>query len=360
MYVDVLKRQFEIAARYAIQGNFKRAYGMVEGRDLFFNMFFRHFDKDRRDINSYQKVTDSFLKKIIKTNAELNKALKFRVNHSLVKDFLALKFFKGGKLRKEGILPEVKILSDSIFIELYDPETEHIFTYGLLITRLSCDKAEIKILSYSPERNAWCLVQTSMQIVISFTQLDCERGGSFFVGAITNTAGMDSMLNCFLTYGQDDSIDVNEGAKDFIKSLNDLIKHFTGVAVEVLLAISSREVTIRSITEKKTVPRVGKAKKGKRKVASITYNVIDFPLEEEVHLLTNTGGGTKHVTHASPRQHTRVGHWRKCRTKSVWIEPTVVGKAENGTVDKEYRVVRKAVTIKRVNNETNNPELPGS
>ena len=358
MYVDVLKRQLEIASKYAMQKNFKGACSGLFGTDLFFNKFFRHYDKDRVDTTTYQTVTSNYFRRIIKTNTELNKALKFRVDYKIVKDFLTLKFFKDCKQHKAVILPEINMLSDNIFIELDDPETVSIFTYGLLVTRLSTDTAELKIFSYVPEKNEWRLFQPAMFIGISLTPTEPERD-SFFVETIAKTEGMVSMLDCLLTYGQNKS-NVDQDIKDYIESIKTLIKHFTKVAVEVLQAASSREVTIKSVTEKKTVPRVGKSKKGKRKVTSITYNVIDFPLEEEVHLLTNAGGGTKHATHASPRQHTRIGHWRKCRTKSVWIEPTVVGKAENGTVDKEYRVVRKAITIKRVNNENNNPELPRS
>lgn len=45
--------------------------------------------------------------------------------------------------------------------------------------------------------------------------------------------------------------------------------------------------------------------------------------------------------HASPRQHTRRGHWRNLRTgKRVWVRDCKVGDASRGVVDHDYRVRR--------------------
>ena len=50
-------------------------------------------------------------------------------------------------------------------------------------------------------------------------------------------------------------------------------------------------------------------------------------------------------THASPRAHTRRGHWRNLRTgKRVWVRDCKVGDAALGSVFHDYKVEREEVT----------------
>lgn len=52
--------------------------------------------------------------------------------------------------------------------------------------------------------------------------------------------------------------------------------------------------------------------------------------EKRVHL-----GGT----HASPREHTRRGHWRTCKSgKRVWVRSCVCGDPKKGRISKDYRL----------------------
>lgn len=46
----------------------------------------------------------------------------------------------------------------------------------------------------------------------------------------------------------------------------------------------------------------------------------------------------KGESHASPRQHLRRGHIRRYEEYSIWINDQVIGKAENGRIDKSYAV----------------------
>lgn len=43
-------------------------------------------------------------------------------------------------------------------------------------------------------------------------------------------------------------------------------------------------------------------------------------------------------THSSPRQHLRRGHIRRLEDKKIWVNACVVGKPENGVIDKNYHV----------------------
>lgn len=342
MYVDVLKRQLDKAVVDAAKGDFMKVLMGLCSTGLYFHKNILPYLKDEEDPLTLQKVKSSIYRRIADAREELNMAMKVSVSYKTVCDFLHRKGSDVYKKARETV--EIKMPCDCVYLEFVaDPPDRHIF--GLIIKKFMGDVVEVKIFNYVADSLAWRVLEPLLVLKVDL------KAKTKNINTTIDTPGTSYMLECLRLSHE------AGGDEDFLFASN-LFRAMTSYVVNSLLALSTREVTIRSITEKKTVPRVGKAKKGKRKVASITYNVIDFPLEEEVHLLTNAGGGTKHVTHASPRQHTRVGHWRKCRTKSVWIEPTVVGKAENGTVDKEYKVVRKAITIKRVNNETNNPELP--
>lgn len=53
-------------------------------------------------------------------------------------------------------------------------------------------------------------------------------------------------------------------------------------------------------------------------------------------------GGAGAGTHASPRVHLRRGHIRRLESKSVWVNPCVVGDKRSGVVMKDYAVTFRA------------------
>lgn len=68
-----------------------------------------------------------------------------------------------------------------------------------------------------------------------------------------------------------------------------------------------------------------------------------LPIYETRILTIETGKQTKAGiclggSHSSPRQHLRRGHIRRLPDKNVWVNPCVVGRAENGVIDKQYHV----------------------
>lgn len=67
-----------------------------------------------------------------------------------------------------------------------------------------------------------------------------------------------------------------------------------------------------------------------------SYKIVDIdPLKESCRALAAGGG-----THASPRWHMRMGHWRTYRDgRKVWVRPCEVGDKTRGGVVKDYRVL---------------------
>lgn len=63
------------------------------------------------------------------------------------------------------------------------------------------------------------------------------------------------------------------------------------------------------------------------------YRVVTLPAEHSA-----SAGGEAKGTHASPRWHTRRGHWRHARLKLVWVRDCEVGSKERGGIVHDYQV----------------------
>ena len=63
--------------------------------------------------------------------------------------------------------------------------------------------------------------------------------------------------------------------------------------------------------------------------------VLTIDTTEKEYIGSSGGSGR---SHASPRQHLRRGHIRKLESGNIWVNSCVVGSAENGRLDKSYKV----------------------
>jgi hypothetical protein len=76
-----------------------------------------------------------------------------------------------------------------------------------------------------------------------------------------------------------------------------------------------------------------RAKKGRAPLFS--HHVVTIDPQRIVH----EGGGGSGIARSSPRLHWRRGHVRTLSSgKKIGIPPCIVGAAENGVVDKSYRI----------------------
>ena len=108
-------------------------------------------------------------------------------------------------------------------------------------------------------------------------------------------------------------------------------KNLSFYIFELLEALTCKNVyteLLEPIDEKKNERRI---KQGKLPIYETKILVIDTKPKE---IDTTWKGGT----HASPRQHLRRGHIRRYSWGNIWINNMIVGKAENGKVDKSYAV----------------------
>jgi len=66
----------------------------------------------------------------------------------------------------------------------------------------------------------------------------------------------------------------------------------------------------------------------------VIYKTLTLDLDRAKRIIASRGG-----THASPRHHTRRGHWRHMESgKKVWIGPMEIGDKADGEVVKDYKV----------------------
>jgi hypothetical protein len=127
-----------------------------------------------------------------------------------------------------------------------------------------------------------------------------------------------------------------KGFEDSYKNISKEIVSFYRKAisipiVEFLEALSCHNVytePLAVIDEKKNERRI---KQGKVPLYETKILVVDTKPKE---VDPNWKGGS----HASPRQHLRRGHIRRYATHNIWINNTIVGKSENGKIDKSYAV----------------------
>lgn len=62
-----------------------------------------------------------------------------------------------------------------------------------------------------------------------------------------------------------------------------------------------------------------------------------LPIQPSTYSLRKLHGGG---THASPAEHLRRGHWRKCNGKLSWVRDTIVCEGKLRSVEKDYEIRR--------------------
>ena len=129
---------------------------------------------------------------------------------------------------------------------------------------------------------------------------------------------------------------IHSHAKDLSEEHLEIFKLQADQAVqpflEMLEALTCRNVYIEllePINKKKNDRRI---KDGKVPFYETKILVVNSKSKEVDK--THKGG-----THASPKQHLRRGHIRRLPKGNIWINNCVVGKIENGFVDKYYNVI---------------------
>jgi len=115
----------------------------------------------------------------------------------------------------------------------------------------------------------------------------------------------------------------------------DQLYHELGDEVSVVLC-TLEALQCSNVTYTTYQPAANNAKRRRLKVAPMyETHMLTLVTGEEKVRNTERGGGT----HASPRQHLRRGHIRTYQSgKKVWVTSCVVGRSDNGVVDKTYFV----------------------
>ena len=100
---------------------------------------------------------------------------------------------------------------------------------------------------------------------------------------------------------------------------------------EFFEALTCKNVVTAAIQDEDRALSKRRIRKGK--VPLLTEHILTIVAPRTVTVGSPRGG-----THASPRQHLRRGHIRRLPKGNVWVQATVVGKAENGLIKKSYKV----------------------
>lgn len=123
----------------------------------------------------------------------------------------------------------------------------------------------------------------------------------------------------------------------------DIAKHDWEMGSLVVACIVQFLYALQSKTYEDTIvqPRLSRAaaeRRAKRKQPPvIETRVLTLKVPQVV---TRSHGAAQGGTHASPREHTRSGHWRHLANgKEVWVRDCIVGSAEKGKIKKIYNVV---------------------
>lgn len=118
-----------------------------------------------------------------------------------------------------------------------------------------------------------------------------------------------------------------------IDSTKGIIDNATFCLVELLEALSCRNVTTEPIEKVNPSVNSRRIKAGKLPICETKMLVIDTKAESSGYC-KSVGG-----SHASPRQHLRRGHIRRHPTAgNLWINSCVVGDPSKGTITKSYEV----------------------
>ncbi len=103
------------------------------------------------------------------------------------------------------------------------------------------------------------------------------------------------------------------------------------VVLELLEALSCSNVE-ESIHQKASKRNAQRIKSHKNPVWETKFLTL------VVNPKSGKKGESSDITHASPRQHLRRGHIRRLPSKNIWVNSCVVGSAENGKIEKQYKI----------------------
>lgn len=127
-----------------------------------------------------------------------------------------------------------------------------------------------------------------------------------------------------------DSIE-NKQQQKIIDEMKKSILGNVWLALELFEALSCSNVShepIETIDPRKNAKRIKAGKLPIYETRILTIQAGKASSSSKIY------GGT----HASPRQHLRRGHIRRLEDKKIWVNACVVGKPENGVIDKNYHV----------------------
>lgn len=206
---------------------------------------------------------------------------------------------------------DAKLPFPAISIEYFNPDKTQLNKHFILATQLP---NELQIYSFfALSNNQWHLSPIS-----GVLSINKNIKKSYLNGDISHKTLIPWMMK-----------ELDSEIIDMITALSTIDM---SVVLELMEALICRNVYIETLEKgehkKKNERRI---KQGKIPLYETKILVVN-PAYKEIDK-TDLGG-----THASPRQHLRRGHIRRYATYSVWINNTVVGKAENGIITKSYDV----------------------
>lgn len=114
---------------------------------------------------------------------------------------------------------------------------------------------------------------------------------------------------------------------------SEAVGYYSSALFQLLEALSCSNIShepIKKIDHKKNERRV---KAGKLPIYE-THVLVINPAKSKNSFDKNKGNSDRN----SPRQHLRRGHIRRLPDKNVWVNSCLVGSAENGRLDKSYRI----------------------
>ena len=113
------------------------------------------------------------------------------------------------------------------------------------------------------------------------------------------------------------------------RELDGNLKVSMDAILEFLVTVNCENVIQDSLTPSNVL---NQKRKSRQKEPFYSYRVLSIPGG-------NNSGPSLGGNHASPRMHLRRGHLRRLNTgKVTWVRHTIVGNAELGVADKNYRV----------------------
>ncbi len=120
-------------------------------------------------------------------------------------------------------------------------------------------------------------------------------------------------------------------AKEQLTMLEEDLTQEVKVLLELIEALSCSNVkeSVYQEASKKNEQRIKSHKKPIWETKFLTL-VINEKSNDKI--------GNSTINHASPRQHLRRGHIRRLPSKNIWVNSCVVGSAENGKIEKQYKI----------------------